>query len=79
MDLATVLGLVGAFAVVAIAIFLGGDATVFLDLPSALIVLGGTAFVVMSKFGLGQFAGAFKVAGKAFLHRMPPASSTSSS
>lgn len=70
MDLATVIGLIGALFIVALAIFLGGSVNMFLDLPSALIVLGGTSFVVMMKFGLGQFAGAFKVAGKAFLFRI---------
>jgi chemotaxis protein MotA len=69
VDLATVIGLLGALAVVGAAVFLGGDTTIFLDLPAALIVLGGSTFVVMSKFGMGQFAGAFRVAGKAFLSR----------
>ena len=33
----------------------------------------GTTFVVMSKFGLAQFAGAFRVAGKAFVSRIDDA------
>lgn len=70
MDLATIIGLFGASVVILAAVFLGGDPLMFLDLPSAMIVLGGTTFVVMSKFGLGEFAGAFKVAGKAFLFRI---------
>lgn len=73
MDLATIIGLIGALAVVAIAVFLGGNVGMFLDLPSALLVLGGTTFVVMSKFGLAQFAGAFRVAGKAFVSRIDDA------
>jgi len=70
VDLATIIGLFGASVVILAAVFLGGDPLMFLDLPSAMIVLGGTTFVVMSKFGLGEFAGAFKVAGKAFLFRI---------
>lgn len=69
MDLATIIGLTGALLIVALAIFLGGSVTMFLDLPSALIVLGGSTFVVLSKFGLQQFTGAFRIAAKAFLYR----------
>jgi chemotaxis protein MotA len=69
VDLATIVGLTGAMLVVALAIFLGGNVGMFLDLPSALIVLGGSTFVVLSKFGVNQFAGAFRIAAKAFLHR----------
>ena len=66
MDLATLLGLVGAMAIVMVAILSGGSALVFFNLPSILIVLGGTFMVVMIKFSLKQFFGAFKVALRAF-------------
>lgn len=69
MDLATIIGLSGASLIVLIAIFLGGNGLMFLDLPSALIVLGGSIFVVIAKFGLPQLAGAMKVATRAFLLR----------
>ena len=67
MDLATLLGMLGAFAIVLAAIFVGGSALTFLNVPSILIVLGGTFFVVLMKFSLKQFIGAFKVATRAFL------------
>lgn len=66
MDLATLLGLVGAFAVVATAILLGGPPEVFINPPSLLIVVGGTALTVLIKFNLSQFLGSFRVAFKAF-------------
>lgn len=66
MDLATLLGLVGAMAIVTVAILSGGSALVFFNLPAILIVLGGTFMVVMIKFSLKQFFGAFKVATRAF-------------
>lgn len=69
MDLATLLGMIGAMAVVAAAILTGGSAPVFFNVPSILIVLGGTVLVVMVKFSLAQFLGAFKVAGRAFSHK----------
>jgi len=53
-------------AVVIAAIFTGGSAPTFVNPPSILIVLGGTFLVVMVKFSLKQFLGAFKVAGRAF-------------
>ncbi len=66
MDIATLLGLVGAFAVVTVAILLGGPPEIFLNPPSLLIVLGGTAMTVLIKFNLSQFLGSFRVAFKAF-------------
>jgi len=64
MDLATLLGLVGAFAVVAAAILMGGPPEVFVNPPSLLIVAGGTALTVLIKFNLSQFLGSFQVALK---------------
>ena len=66
MDLATLLGLFGAFAVVVAAIFLGGSAGMFFNIPSIFIVIGGTAMVVLVKFTLAQYFGAFKAALNAF-------------
>jgi len=66
MDLATLLGLFGAFAVVAVAILIGGPPEIFLNPASLLIVLGGTAMTVMIKFNFSQFFGSFRVAFKAF-------------
>lgn len=51
-DPATVLGLGGALALVALALALGGAPLAFLDLPSVLIVLGGTAFLTLASFTL---------------------------
>ena len=70
MDLATLLGLVGAIGVVMAAILTGGSAIVFFNIPSILIVLGGTVLVVMVKFSLAQFFGAFRVAARAFVFRL---------
>lgn len=66
MDLATILGLVGAFGIVIYAMVLGGDVTLFVNVPSMLIVVGGSIFAVLIKFGLNQFLGAAKVIRKAF-------------
>ncbi len=70
MDLATLLGFLGAFGIVAAAVFFGGSAIVFFNVPSILIVLGGTFLVVLMKFSFAQFLGAFKVATRAFFYKL---------
>lgn len=69
MDLATLIGLIGAFAVVLTSIMLGGSASTFVNVPSLAVVLGGTTLVTMMKFSLGEFMGAASIAVKAFLHK----------
>ena len=69
MDLATLLGMLGAIGIVLAAILTGGSALVFVNVPSILIVVGGTIMVVMIKFSMGQFFGAFKVAITAFINK----------
>lgn len=69
MDLATLIGLIGAFGVVISSILLGGSAGNFVNTPSLLVVLGGTFLVTMMKFSLGSFLSATKIAVKAFIYR----------
>ncbi|AXY01720.1 flagellar motor protein PomA [Vibrio alfacsensis] len=69
MDLATLIGLIGGFAFVIMAMVLGGSIGMFVDVTSILIVVGGSAFVVLMKFTVGQFFGATKIAGKAFMFK----------
>lgn len=69
MDLATLIGLIGAFGIVLTSIVLGGSAGTFVNTPSLLIVLGGTVLVTMMKFSLSKFLGAASIAVKAFLHK----------
>ncbi|HHJ14383.1 MAG TPA: flagellar motor protein PomA [Gammaproteobacteria bacterium] len=66
MDLATLIGLVGAVGIIAAAMVLGGSVLLFINVPSLLIVVLGSLFAVLIKFPLGHFLGAFKVAMKAF-------------
>lgn len=51
-DPATLLGLLGALALVAAALMLGGAPRAFIDLPSVLIVLGGTFMLTLASFTL---------------------------
>ncbi|TKB46869.1 flagellar motor protein PomA [Ferrimonas sediminicola] len=70
MDLATLIGLLGAFTFVIMAMMNGGDPGVFINIPSVLIVVCGSLFVVMMKFNIGQFLGAVKIAAKAFMFKI---------
>lgn len=69
MDLATLIGLLGAFTIVLTSIVIGGSAGTFINTPSLLVVLGGTFLVTMMKFSLGSFLSATSVAVKAFVHK----------
>lgn len=66
MDLASLIGIIGAFAIVLAAMAMGGSIIIFVNVPSILVVIGGTIFAVLMKFTLTQFLGAFKVAAKSF-------------
>ena len=70
MDLATLIGLIGALVIVVMAMVTGGDVMIFLNVPSILIVVGGTLFAVMAKYSIAQFVGAMKVMGKSFKFKL---------
>lgn len=71
MDLATIVGMIGALALIVISMLMSGELGMFVNAPSLVIVVGGTLFAVMAKYGLGQFLGAVKVAGKSFAVKLP--------
>ncbi|PKH05262.1 flagellar motor protein PomA [Moritella sp. Urea-trap-13] len=70
MDLATLIGLLGSFAFVVMAMVLGGDIAMFIDTRSILIVFVGSLFVVLMHFNFGQFLAAAKIALKAFMFKI---------
>ena len=70
MDLATLIGLVGAFGIVIFAMLSSRSVDMFLNAPSFLIVMVGSLFVVLMKFTLAQFIGAMKVMVKAFSFKL---------
>lgn len=72
MDIATLIGLIGACAVVVVTVLMGGQPGVFINAPSLVIVIAGTVMVVMMKFSLSQFLSAAKVAVKAFTSKLEP-------
>ncbi|WP_341581186.1 MotA/TolQ/ExbB proton channel family protein [Marinobacter metalliresistant] len=71
MDFATLIGLAGAIILIASAVILGVSPLVFINPASLLIVVGGTLLVVLAKFSIAQFFGAFKAAARAFKFKLP--------
>lgn len=70
MDLASILGIIIGFSVVVVAIFLGGNLSQFIDVPSMLIVIGGGLAATLIRFPLSGLLGAFATGGKvAFKHK----------
>jgi len=66
VDFATLIGMLAAISVVAYAVLSAEGAEIFINTQSILIVIFGTAFVVMIKFSFKQWLGAFGAAGSAF-------------
>ncbi len=71
MDLATLVGLIGALVLIVVSMLLSGELGMFVNAPSLVIVVGGTIFATMAKYGLGQFLGALGIAGKSFKTSLP--------
>lgn len=69
MDLATLVGLLAALGIIMASILLGGSVSTFLNVPSLLVVIGGTIGAVLMQFSVGQFFGAMKVELKAFFNQ----------
>lgn len=74
LDLATILGVLGAFVLIAAAMIIGGTPGAFLDVRAILIVIGGTFMVTTISFSLGEIVRAQSVMLKAILyHQRTPA------
>ncbi len=66
MDLATIIGLVVALGMILYGILMGSPLSLFWDLPSALIVIGGTLGIVFINFPLKDIGGVLGVIKNAF-------------
>lgn len=60
MDVATVGGIIAGFFIVGLAIAMGGAVSVFFNLPSFLIVIGGAVSATVLRFPLNKILVAFK-------------------
>jgi len=66
MDLATIIGIILGFGLIIGSIFLGGSLLLFIDIPSVMIVVGGTIAATLIKSPIGEILGVFSVVRNAF-------------
>lgn len=71
MDISTIIGLGVAFASVALAIVLGGDPLALINIPSFVVVVGGTIGAVIAAFPLAQSIALPKLVMKAVMGASP--------
>jgi chemotaxis protein MotA len=69
MDIATVLGIVSAFGLVLSAILMGGGLNLFINIPSLLIVVGGTLGTTMINYPLKDVLSVVKVVKNVFFSK----------
>lgn len=69
MDIGTVLGITAGWVLVFVAIAQGGDIATFIDVPSMLIVAGGTMAATLVHFPLSEVLGVLGVVKNAFFHK----------
>lgn len=69
MDFATLIGLFSGLSLVLAAIIMGGDVNLFIDIPSVMIVFGGTFGTIFVAFPFEEVRQAFYAGFKAFSSR----------
>ncbi len=70
MDLASIIGVVSGIGFVIVTILLGSGLGLFWNLPSVMIVFGGTLAASLIAFPLGDFLSIIKVTMKVFLFKI---------
>ena len=75
MDIATIIGIVSGFGLISVTILMGGNAGIFLNVPSILVVLGGTVAATLINFPMGDVVSVFGTIRNAFFvpKASPPA------
>ncbi len=69
MDFATIAGIISAFGLVIISISIGSGIGLFVNVPSLLIVVGGTVGATLVNYPFKDMAGSFKVVKNAFFNK----------
>ena len=73
MDLATILGMVVSFGLILAALFAGGTPLTFVDVPSMLIVFGGTLGATLTHYPLGTVFKIGAIIRKTLVSKVPTA------
>ncbi|ACB84985.1 flagellar motor protein [Natranaerobius thermophilus] len=66
MDIATIIGLIAGVFLLIGAVFLEGNVDIFFNIPSALIVIGGTVAATLISYPINQFFSIVKTVQNAF-------------
>jgi len=74
MDLATISGIIAGISAIVISIYLGGTVDAFIDMPSMLIVFGGTIASTLINFPISDIVSVTGVVKHAFLYKLQPPS-----
>lgn len=69
MDIATIVGLFATFGLMLYGILLGSSLTIFWDLPSFLIVIGGTIGIALINHPLKDVLASVRIVKKGFVHQ----------
>ena len=70
MDIASIVGFILAYVIIGGAIAMGGPFIIFVNVPSLLVVIGGTFAVTLMRVTLGDFLGSFKIGLKGFFYKL---------
>jgi chemotaxis protein MotA len=70
MDIATIVGFIAGISLVLISIMMGGSIAIFINVPSMILVLGGTIASTLINFPLGDVLGVFNTAKNSFIQRL---------
>lgn len=74
MDIATIAGIISGTGLVLLAIFMGGGLSIFFNVPSLMITVGGTIASTLISFPLPKVLGTLGVVKNAFMHKSSPVS-----
>jgi len=68
MDFATLIGIVAGFGLIIVSILMGGAPAIFVNVPSMLIVIGGTIAATLINYPLREVLGVITTLRQAFFH-----------
>ncbi len=70
MDIASLVGIILAFGIIGSSIMMGGPFIIFVNVPSVLVVVGGTLGATLMRVTLADFLGSFKVGMKGYMYKI---------
>ncbi len=72
MDLATVIGLIAGITLTLVSILMGGEISIFINIPSFVLVVGGTIASTLINYPLGDVLKVFNTVKNSFIQKLTP-------